>query len=173
MINVKLATTASLVEYFNAHSDKPVKKFADRKTAERRVNELMVTQHFAVPTREEARACKDLASAIPPNALCERNPERLSLNELMVRDGAIAAKHSASWSKPEVAAARATRDKVMVDGVEYKSVAAAFRALNLPMSKHIAVRLDVKRNGKAEFEGRKFRIAAFEGSRVDGRKAGA
>lgn len=40
-----------------------------------------------LPTAEECRACPDLARAVPPNALAERNPERLSLATLLRRDG--------------------------------------------------------------------------------------
>jgi hypothetical protein len=53
-INTSAATTAELLAFFNAHSGKPVKKFADRKTAERRVNELLATMKAASsdsPTR--------------------------------------------------------------------------------------------------------------------------
>lgn len=41
-MNVQLATTAELVSFYNANvpADKLIKKFADRKTAERRCNEL-------------------------------------------------------------------------------------------------------------------------------------
>jgi len=42
MFDVSKATTAELVNYFNAHSGKsPIKKFADRKTAEKRVAALV------------------------------------------------------------------------------------------------------------------------------------
>lgn len=42
MINVKTAPTAELVAYYNAHSGKsPIKKFADRQTAEKRVAALL------------------------------------------------------------------------------------------------------------------------------------
>ena len=43
-MNINTATTAELVKFFNAHSAKPVKKFADRKTAERRVAALLAQQ---------------------------------------------------------------------------------------------------------------------------------
>ena len=42
-INVKTAATSELVAFYNAHSDKPVKKFADRATAEKRVAALLET----------------------------------------------------------------------------------------------------------------------------------
>lgn len=40
-MNITTATTAELVAFYNANSLKPVKKFADRKTAERRVAALL------------------------------------------------------------------------------------------------------------------------------------
>lgn len=48
MINVTKATSAELVAYYNAHSGKsPIKKFADRKTAEKRVSLLLGTSKKA------------------------------------------------------------------------------------------------------------------------------
>jgi hypothetical protein len=42
MIDVKTAKTSELVAYYNAHSsNKPIKKFVDRKTAEQRVAALV------------------------------------------------------------------------------------------------------------------------------------
>lgn len=63
-----------------------------------------------------------------------------------------------SWVNPEVKAARLVRHsvKVRADGTttEHKSVAAAFRALRLPMNVHIRFRLALKSaaDGKAVFE---------------------
>lgn len=42
-IDITTATTAELVAFWNAHAEKPVKRFADRKTAERRVAALIET----------------------------------------------------------------------------------------------------------------------------------
>lgn len=39
--DIAAAKTGELVEFYNAHAEAPVKKFADRKTAERRVSELV------------------------------------------------------------------------------------------------------------------------------------
>jgi hypothetical protein len=63
---------------------------------------------------------------------------------------------AASWLNPEVAAARLKRNgtEVTVDGVttEYKSVAEAFRALTLPVEKHIRFRMRLKASGTEIFE---------------------
>jgi hypothetical protein len=58
----------------------------------------------------------------------------------------------ASWEDPAVAAKRAERDHVEVDGVQYRSVAAAFKALGLPMGKHITFRIALKAEGEKEFK---------------------
>ena len=50
------------------------------------------------------------------------------------------------------------RDRVRVDGEEYRSVAEAFTALGLPMNKHQAFRRLLKANRKAEFGGYEFEI---------------
>lgn len=43
---------------------------------------------LALPTREEYAACKDLCHALVPNALAERNPNRLSLSEMLAAERA-------------------------------------------------------------------------------------
>ena len=69
-----------------------------------------------------------------------------------------------SWTNPEVAAARANRATVTVTGpltsfflpdggAPYSSVAAAFRALHLPMGAHIKFRGQLKAAGTLEFQG--------------------
>jgi hypothetical protein len=50
-INVSTAKTSELVAFYNAHAAKPVNKFADRKTAERRVTELLATIQPAKPAK--------------------------------------------------------------------------------------------------------------------------
>lgn len=57
-----------------------------------------------------------------------------------------------SWQNAEVAASRSKRDKVSVDGVEYNSTRAAFRALGLDEKKHIQFRGKLKKSGKETFE---------------------
>ena len=56
MLNINTATTAELVAFYNKHADKPVTKFADRKTAERRVAALMVTLPKAPPAKDRGAA---------------------------------------------------------------------------------------------------------------------
>lgn len=60
---------------------------------------------------------------------------------------------AATWENDQIAAARSARDNVAVDGHgTFRSVAAAFKALGLPMSKHIKFRIEVKSNGTGIFK---------------------
>lgn len=145
MINVSTATTAELVAFYNAHANKPVNKFADRKTAERRVNELIAGIKFSKPSAKKAAALADKPAAPAP-----ANPDR---------GAAIAA----SWKDKAVAARRAQRNGVRVkapNGGEgnYKSVREAFVILALPLGQHIKFRGNLKAAGAAEFQGYKFKL---------------
>lgn len=60
---------------------------------------------------------------------------------------------AATWENDQIAAARSARDNVAVNGKgTFRSVAAAFKALGLPMSKHIKFRIEVKSNGTGTFK---------------------
>lgn len=125
-IDITTATTAELVAFWNEHAEKPVKRFADRKTAERRVAALVAEL-----------AAKQEQAAPAPN-----------------RSAAIAA----SWRDPRTAKLRAARLHVRVNGGWFRSVPQAFRELQLPMSKHIAFRGQLREAGQLTFthEGRDF-----------------
>lgn len=59
---------------------------------------------------------------------------------------------AASWENPVIAAKRSTRHAVLVNGSEHRSVLAAFRALRLPVAKHIPFRMALKEAGEKVFE---------------------
>lgn len=65
-----------------------------------------------------------------------------------------AAATAASWTDPAIAAARKTRTAVEVEGVQYKSIAEAFKALALPLNRHVKFRSTLKKSadGRAEFK---------------------
>ena len=63
-----------------------------------------------------------------------------------------------SWDNHDVAEARKTRDHVIVDGEEYRSVRAAFLALKLPLGEHIRFRMQLKAAKKAKAYDRAWRI---------------
>jgi hypothetical protein len=128
--------TGDLLAFYNAHAErfgaKPVKKFADRATAEKRALEL-------------AKAIEQAASA-PPAAKPAKEP------------GDLSAAIANSWRDPAVAAARSARYAVKVKGEVHKSVRAAFDALGLDLGKHVAFRAKLVKEQKAEFEGHKFEL---------------
>jgi hypothetical protein len=69
-----------------------------------------------------------------------------------------------SWKNAETAAKRKERHTATVNGITYKSVAEAFKALGLPASKRIPFRAKLKASGDAglefEHEGKKFHFYA-------------
>ena len=75
---------------------------------------------------------------------CMACGEYLNKEEHERRSAAV----SESWKDEAVRAARSARHKVIVDGKEYNSVPAAFRELELPRSRMIAFRKELKAAGK-------------------------
>lgn len=65
-----------------------------------------------------------------------------------------------SWENKSVAASRSARHKVKVGGEEYRSVMAAFKALELPLAKHQKFRKELKEKGQMKFEGHTFKIVS-------------
>lgn len=66
---------------------------------------------------------------------------------------------SESWKNPMTYQARVTRDGVEVEGKgQFRSVRQAFLILNLPLTKHIGFRKDLKKQKALEFMGLKFKI---------------
>jgi len=170
---VSEASLKELVTFWNAHhADKPISKFADRKTAERRITELLKRLEESAPAQVETDApvFKPRAEQKPEPEVAGENqkPEdEITEEEALAEIRAAAAKRkeeaekkgaksgltlgdaiSKSWEDPEVAAARATRNgvTVTVNGItnEFGSVRKAFAALGLPDSKHIRFRGKLK-----------------------------
>jgi len=183
-MNVSTATTAELVEFFNAHSTKPVKKFADRKTAERRVAELIASMPAAHElTCPECGGKNDITvrdveaifgakhDAADKVAFCHDCGHDWDVKTgKAVRKPAktkkeAAAAIAASWKNKEVAARRATRHAVIVTNPKghtdvFKSVREAFLTLNLPLGRHIKFRGELKVAGRHQIHGYTFAIVA-------------
>jgi hypothetical protein len=146
-INVSAATTAELLAFFNAHSGTAaVKRFADRKTAERRVAALLAAMPAPAPAAEKRAAPTKKVAA--DKSAADR-----------------AASIALSWKDAAVAAARATRHGVRVTAKHggsgnYRSVREAFLNLGLPLGRHIKFRGQLKAAGSAEFEGYTFKLLA-------------
>lgn len=152
-IDLKAAPMTELVKLFNdncaAKGLKPVKKFADRKTAERRVAEVMgMAESKAKPKAEKAKPAPAAKPAKPKAEKAPRDPD------------ARAVSIARSWTDPAVRAARTERTQVRVGGVQYKSVAEAFRALKLPMAGHIKFRAELKAAKRKVYEGYTFTTVA-------------
>ena len=128
-------TASELLAWYNANSgEAPVKRFADRAAAERRVLALLAAK---------GSAAKRLAS---PTASSTKH--------------AVAVK--ASWTDAKVRTARSARHNVRVSGVLYESVLKAFIALKLDQRKHQRIRREVVAQGSTTFEGHKFVLAPKE-----------
>jgi hypothetical protein len=133
MLNITTATTAELVAFYNANAAAAVKKFADRKTAERRVAALIET--LEVKAKREPK----------PKA-----PKVYKTYE--ERSEAIAK----SWLVPATKAKRVTRhsvDVVTPEGLRmgFRSTKEAFEVLELPLGQHIRFRGQLKQAGTKEF----------------------
>lgn len=170
------AKTAELVAFYNAHAVKQVSKFADRKTAEKRVLALiadMTAQGQFCPH------CNDIANPDSCGAdITYAGQEGTAAGERRFchhcstefkSDGTAynapkASTHcsaaiAASWADKDVAARRAARHHVVVEGKgEFKSVREAFSRLGLPISKHIRFRMALKAAGALEFGNLMFRV---------------
>jgi len=135
MLNITTATTAELVAFYNANAATAVKKFADRKTAERRVAALIETIKPVVETKAKAKT---------------KAPKVYKTHE--ERSEAIAK----SWLVPATKAKRVTRhsvDVVTPEGLRmgFHSTKHAFEVLELPLGQHIRFRGQLKQAGTKEF----------------------
>jgi hypothetical protein len=183
--DIQAATTSELVAFYNLHNaEKPIKKFADRPTAEKRVLALVE----AVELEEAAKNVKAEVKPVIVRAQAQEQSktvtkqlvDALEADEPKTKEkpdadekkstwtkgrASNAAGVAASWADPSVVAARLQRDgvAVTVDGVTttHKSTREAFRQYRLPDSKHIRFRLKLKEAGTAVFEqgGKKYTFA--------------
>jgi hypothetical protein len=174
---ISSASTAELVAFFNAHSPSPVKRFSDRKTAERRCADLIesaaAVHGFSAHKQTNCPSC----GAHLSNGVGEHGDEvngKVSRHEHSqfvclgcgeefgpsIRRAPVSAERSAgiaaSWCDKAIRAKRCERTSVRVRSGnkivgDYKSTAAAFRALSLPMSGHIKFRMTLKASGSATF----------------------
>lgn len=183
---ISAAKTAELVAFYNANcavvGKKPVSKFADRKTAEKRVAELVASlpkpktnaANYVVGTCPKCGATSDITCGHGDKkgniineheALCHSCGHEFNYNtgkalrKVATNPGA-AKQIAASWKDPEVFAARITRNNVKVDGVVYASVREAFVKLGLPLGQHIKFRMNLKAAGKLEGFGKKWVVLA-------------
>lgn len=157
-------SSKELVALFNEHSRKPVTKFADRKTAVKRVFDALLEEQQESNAKPQAIVVKVIAAKSPKlSDLANMNTKPAKAKvESKDRSAAIAA----SWADPVIAAKRAERTHVKASGTLYRSVREAFEQLGLPLSKHIKFRMELKSVQELTFkhEGRqvKFSVVAPE-----------
>ena len=175
-MNITTATTAELVAFYNAHSTTPVKRFSDRKTAERRVAALLASdqqQNLVKVTAQEISAIARRAMA-EDNAHELRCPlcgdtDNLTTGEVKILRGKqhVVNEHIADchmcgheWNTETGRAVRHAVEVVTPDGkkIWHSSVRHAFMVWSLPLGQHIKFRGLLKAAGKAEFGGYKFKI---------------
>lgn len=164
--DIKNAKTGELVTFYNAHNpSKPVNRFADRKTAEKRCIAIL---EAVAALGEDTPAAPVPAVKVKGRKVAEKpevDTDAMSDEEFKAHMlGGVQEKErksnaagiAASWANADVYNARLTRNAVVVtvnnSHAEFKSVRAAFAQLNLPDSKHIRFRMKLKEAKKATFE---------------------
>lgn len=180
---VAAAKTAELVAFYNAHAVKQITKFADRATAEKRV---LAEIAGMVRNGSFCPHCSDIndphsfnnMGITPAGAEGTKAGERFLCHHCDTEhhsDGRVynapaantnrSAAIASSWCDARVRELRSSRIRVTVtddDGLMRASgvsVATAFRALGLPLSKHIAFRGQLRDAGRLSFGGFNFRVA--------------
>ena len=155
-LNFSEMSTADLRSWYNAHASKPVARFSDRAAAIRRCEALA-----EMAPGKACPACGQVQDQAPAGEEGTRAGERLFCHHCGAtyepsgriyhapasnpsRSAAIAS----SWTNPEVRAARSQRTSVRCGGTVYPSLARAFRALGLPLARHIAYRIELKATGR-------------------------
>lgn len=187
MKTIKDMTTAELVAEYNALTSKSIKKFSSRAAGEKQVEKAR-EHYFANARKEAAEAIESVAqyrqdrdgcpachatedqtyaglegTVAGSRFFCHRcGTEYTEEGKIYNRAAASASRSAAianSWKDPEVAAIRAKRLHVVVDGQEFKSVHAAFVALNLALSAHIRVRMQLRQAKSLTYAGHLFQVA--------------
>lgn len=168
---IRNAKTADLIAFYNAKAEKPVKKFADRATAEKRCVALLsaIEALEADKSKEAAQVWEDdevrpvihtpravkVEEEVDTESMSDEEFKAHMFSEVEKKEerASNAAGIAKSWSDPVVAEKRLTRNGVEVEGYgEFKSVRVAFAELKLPDSKHIRFRLKLKEAKVAVFE---------------------
>lgn len=158
-IDVKAASTKELLDFYNANRPadaNPVKRFATRAAAEKRVSALIdgkPAKTAKSPSRSKTRkepaknggaSTKAKKSAAPTKAASEKKRKSNS------------AGIKSSWTEKKVRAARVARHGCRVDGYEYPSVRAAYVAIYETEAGHIQFRKELKEKGKMTVDGMKW-----------------
>lgn len=134
-MEVNTASTAELVAFYNKHSEKPIKKFADRATAEKRCQAILDDIKNKNQTAHKMASDKK-----PPASKRDTDKQLKSACTVVVIDG------KGKRSEPEW----------------HRSVLKAFETHGLPINKHKEFRKELKKSGRNVFDlgdGRKYEFA--------------
>lgn len=142
---IKDMTTAEMLCEYNVLTGKSIKKFASRAAGEKQLAAARAAEEAAKKPPVQFPSKKEEA---PPAKQPPKEKPKKTPAVKVARGEAVAA----SWQDTKVRAARSARSRVVVDGVEFRSVAAAFHELGLPMNKHIKFRATLKATGKESFQ---------------------
>jgi hypothetical protein len=157
MKQINTLTTAEMVAEYNALTGKAIKKFSSRAAGEKqlaaaRVGAIAKSDERKEPRRKQADRRNEPANILIPKEETKMNQPQESKQE-PVKSEKRSIAISESWADKKIAAKRARRDNVLVEGVgTFRSVCEAFKKLNLPMNQHIKFRMHVKTDGSGKFE---------------------
>ena len=146
MFDIAKATVPEILKKYNElNPDKPVKRFADRPTAEKRLRAALKAQVNAAVAAKPAKPPK----ATPAGSAAKKPRKERAPGEKPARAARV--KKPAGPSRADE---RYVRHHVSVAGKEYRSVLQAFQELGLPVEKHIKFRIELKTSpeGKAVFK---------------------
>lgn len=180
MFDIKNATMSEMVAFYNAHSDKPVKRFSDRATAERRVSALVPDEYTAQYGTAHCPSCGvHLSNGVLVHGVDEQSDGSgrtitnttheyycmgcghefgPAIKSPRASSPVLSAAIRESWKNPATAQKRSQRSGVKVDGVWHRSVGSAFRHLGLPMNEHIKFRMQLKSAGKLTAYGYRWEV---------------
>lgn len=171
---LEAASTKDLVAYYNHFAGKSIIKFSSRAAGLKQCSAYAVDEGDGHYGRDDRYSCPhcggnaNITNAGPEGTVAgdERGFCHECGTEFWLATGKIynapaasasrSASIAASWADPEVRTERSVRTRVLVDGVEYRSVAQAFAKLGLSMGAHIRFRMDLKAAGKLTYLGHKF-----------------
>lgn len=160
---VKDAMSFELLEVFNAQSgNPPVNRFASRAVAVDRFTRLAAELRgepmapAPTPTTPEPTVTTTKQQKEPKAPRIKKEPTPKVPADPESTKAKRAESITNSWKDPAVAAKRAERHAVRVDGHEYRSMMAAFQALGLPTSKLVKFRMRLKAEGKLTEFGREW-----------------
>lgn len=153
-MNIAEMSMKELVALYNRHAEKPVKRFADRKAAERRVREVLPAEEPAPEPAPEKRKSRGRGN---PRGSKYGLPRVRKIASIAAPGATRRESVAKSWKIEPVARARVARHAVIVDGETYfHSLAQAFATLGLPMSAMPRARRVMITNGVLTFSGYSF-----------------